>query len=1177
MPVSVLKLLGNRVFASRLYYVLLLVVLASSSSRAGEPRTGTYLETDGREVPVAFDVDVLVLGGTGAAVAAAQEARKAGAETLLLAPYTYLGEDLAATLRLELNPDEKIDDPLATEIYVDPQTDADAPANPYLFLDSRHRLMPEYGIQGHEPDRKRLLYDRNADHKRSRLQSNGDATIFLDFGRPRAFGQISLLSGRHPKNIDYIVDTVSFFQSDDKRYWKPLATDVRVTAPPRGAPWGNAHTFSCGNPVLARYVKIEVRQHPDAQRMLLSELVVFPDRRFGTVRHLPSNDLSRSASGIRQRETAKNLPRPLHVKKVLDEALLRAKVPFLYGTRPTSLLKTRDGRVAGVLVANRAGRQAVLARKIIYAPVDYPYGTMPTGTLEFRVIGGEPVKIKPSKFDWMVGVRVEMVGNPYRGPWPNMAETASDRFPLLRYVFEISDKARESIARRDLRILNRIESDIRSAVYHPDIQFTSDRIFIETRKNSDSRVAALPSSWTVLCEGRPVTGIAAGRLAGEAAAKEAIASRNPESGPFSVTPLPGIPEEAGCSDNQVPEQAKLGEMLDGLKPHESPTKRLAIGPERFPVLGRYEVLVVGGGTSGAPAAIASGRAGAETAVIEYLHEFGGIGTAGAISVYWHGHREGFTAEVLDGKSSWNIRHKMNWWDGQLRRAKVDTFRGALACGTIFEQEGSGRTVRGIMVATVDGPGMILAQNVIDATGNADIAAAADAKTRYAGDDQLAIQGAGLPPLDLGASYTNTDYYFVDENDIFDVMHVFLYGKRKFHDSFDIAKMIGSRERRRVVGDYTLTVRDHINKRTFSDTVMRAASNYDSHGTLTDTAIYFPGTYSRVNVSNVPYRCSLPRGLDGILVAGLGTSADRDAVPLIRMQPDLQNQGYALGYAAATAVRDGVTVRDVDIKKVQKHLVEKGNLPPSVLADRDCFETSRDEIEKIVKNLSGGYEGVSILLGHPEVSRELLRRALETVPENKKIYYASVLAAIGDASGASVLRDEVRRYEKWDDGPGWVRPTRGGHGFRFTELARTILLLGKIRDREAVPLIAEKLSMRRGLGRPTSFRACIQALGWIGDPGAVESLEEFLSLPGRKGNWITVEDVYRTADLHELLRSSENRIEAMHELMAAEALCRCGDPNRIGIDILQHYADDVRGFYSRYASKVLRSLETAQYQ
>ena len=54
------------------------------------------------------------------------------------------------------------------------------------------------------------------------------------------------------------------------------------------------------------------------------------------------------------------------------------------------------------------------------------------------------------------------------------------------------------------------------------------------------------------------------------------------------------------------------------------------------------------------------------------------------------------------------------------------------------------------------------------------------------------------------------------------------------------------------------------------------------------------------MTHTPYRCLLPKGMDGILVIGIGLSAHCDAIPSIRMQPGVQNLGYAAGVAAAMA-------------------------------------------------------------------------------------------------------------------------------------------------------------------------------------------------------------------------------------------------------------------------------------
>ena len=68
-----------------------------------------------RTVPAAYEVDVVVIGGSTGAVAAAQAAAQKGAHVFLAAPYPYLGEDMTATLRLWLEDGEVPDTPLARE------------------------------------------------------------------------------------------------------------------------------------------------------------------------------------------------------------------------------------------------------------------------------------------------------------------------------------------------------------------------------------------------------------------------------------------------------------------------------------------------------------------------------------------------------------------------------------------------------------------------------------------------------------------------------------------------------------------------------------------------------------------------------------------------------------------------------------------------------------------------------------------------------------------------------------------------------------------------------------------------------------------------------------------------------------------------------------------------------
>ena len=296
-------------------------------------------------------------------------------------------------------------------------------------------------------------------------------------------------------------------------------------------------------------------------------------------------------------------------------------------------------------------------------------------------------------------------------------------------------------------------------------------------------------------------------------------------------------------------------------------------------------------------------------VLEYLHGLGGVGTLGLISSYYHGNRVGFTAEIEEGMKvmnpagvsgrAWNVEHKMELYRRMLRQAGADIWYGVLGSGAFVED---GR-VKGVVVATPDGRGVVLAKCVVDATGNADIAAAAGAECVLTDDTHIAIQGSGLPPRELGSSYTNTDYTFIDDSDVMDIWRSFVLGREKFKNAYDMGQLLDTRERRQIVGDFCLSPIDIYKRRTFPDTIVIAMSNFDSHGYTVHPAFFIRPPDREGMVADVPYRCLLPKGLDGILVTGLGVSAHRDAMPVIRMQPDIQNQGYAAGVAAAMVARD----------------------------------------------------------------------------------------------------------------------------------------------------------------------------------------------------------------------------------------------------------------------------------
>jgi len=64
---------------------------------------------------------------------------------------------------------------------------------------------------------------------------------------------------------------------------------------------------------------------------------------------------------------AQSPPTPMHVKSTLAQALLDGRVEFLLESYPTDVLRDGQGTLAGVVIGNRSGRQAIVAKTIVDA------------------------------------------------------------------------------------------------------------------------------------------------------------------------------------------------------------------------------------------------------------------------------------------------------------------------------------------------------------------------------------------------------------------------------------------------------------------------------------------------------------------------------------------------------------------------------------------------------------------------------------------------------------------------------------------------------------------------------------------------------------------------------------------------------------------------------------------
>lgn len=1143
--------------------------------------TGIQAETktvceSARQIPIAYEVDVVVVGGSAAGVAAAVEAAKNGASVFLAAPRPYLGEDLCAPYRLWLEPGEEPNTPFTQALFAEPKI-ITPPGKGIPFRYQADRESAEIHRDTTPPS---ILSDgKGTGASNQSVQYNGDVEITADAGESRRLEKVHVMAYQRPG--DFSVESVAVSISDDKQTWTEIAVILNSKLEE-----GNFEetpidlSISIGK--NARYVRFTIKKGSDAKRILLGEII------------LESEALQTGNSG-----NVRIPPTPMQVKSTLDKALLDAGVQFLYSCYATDLLFDRNGAIAGIAMVNRSGRQAVIAKTVIdampraeVARWTAEFQPYPTGPQTFKrvVIGGEPAK----------------TDNVQSRVLPSKVHANSREYTAVEYTLSIpmSDGSFASFAQAD-----QTARDLTWQSGQVDASETLFQVPPDPIKGKKSVQGEWPGAETVdldafrpeksdrlyLLNGcvdisreaaeqllRPLNLIAVGARIGKAAALQSKEIPKPEG-----VNIPG-------SNSSGSLQGEVRELLSGVRPVSENVPAIPTGERGLPVLGEYDVVVIGGGTGGAPAGIGAARQGAKTLVVEYLNGLGGIGTLGLIGKYYFGYREGFTKEIDDGvialdkenaleRGGWNVEDKMEWYRRELRKAGADIWFGGLGAGA-YVVDGK---VKGVVIVTPQGRGVVLCDVTIDSTGSADIAIAAGSQYDFTGAEHAALQGTGLPPRQPGASYTNTDYTFVDDSDPVDLWHSFVIAKEKFAGAYDLGQIVDTRERRRIIGDFIISPLDILNHRTYSDTVNIAYSNFDTHGYTVHPEFLLKSPDQEGIHANTPYRALLPKGLDGIIVTGLGISAHRDAIPILRMQACIQNQGYAMGVAASMAAKEGKGTREIDLKALQKHLVEKGNLPASVLSDTDSYPIPKERVAEAIQNASNDYQDLPILLAQPETSVPLLREAYRSAVEvekkvedstrskliqpgasditNPKLIYAHILGMLGDPTGSQSLLDTVAPQE-WDEG--WRFTGMGQFGGSVSHLDSLIIALGRTRDSRALPVILEKVKSLSANDAFSHHRAAAMALESLGDPKAAKPLADLLRKPNMSGYAFT--DINKAIESTPKGYSNDNstREKTLRELVLARALYRCGDYEGLGEKILRDYERDLRGHLARHAHAVL---------
>lgn len=417
------------------------------------------------------------------------------------------------------------------------------------------------------------------------------------------------------------------------------------------------------------------------------------------------------------------------------------------------------------------------------------------------------------------------------------------------------------------------------------------------------------------------------------------------------------------------------------------------------------MLVVGAGCAGTVAALAAARAGASTLVVERCGFAGGYitGVVGASLDGFVDLRSGlpivgglafdlaraaastnargdfastrfrFNAEV--GQSQSNLDRATIHFDIEMFKLEADRLlqdSGArlLYHSVVADAIAEGDRVTGVVVANKGGLGVVKPKTIVDASGDADVAAFAGASYaqdldaqqpmslhfRIAGfqaspevraqcgavlaearaDGRLLMYGGPwMAPLGPGEYYFNATRFAGNGVDPDDLSAAEIQGRKDARLMFDLFKervpafkdayfvtsgpVVGVRETRRIKGDRTLTIEDVRDSIAYEDAVCLGGWWLDRHPV--GSSGYHEHVITRPY--DISYGTLIPQGLSNVWVAGRCHSADSAALASSRVTLTCMGMGQAAGLAAATAARENRGSRDLDVRSLQRELVALG--------------------------------------------------------------------------------------------------------------------------------------------------------------------------------------------------------------------------------------------------------------
>lgn len=380
-------------------------------------------------------------------------------------------------------------------------------------------------------------------------------------------------------------------------------------------------------------------------------------------------------------------------------------------------------------------------------------------------------------------------------------------------------------------------------------------------------------------------------------------------------------------------------------------------PEEFvPLRERVSVLVAGAGTAGIQTLQALCEAGIESAAVDLCALPGGTRSLGMVMSYWHGHKKGRNEAIDQKVHAVEAEYRLPSNGAEIlvhnaltQKMEEHFYFHTIVCGA----KKSGRRVESLYLCDFGGLFRIEADIMVDATGDG-IAAYLSGASYMLGDERdgniqtFSTWGENLwKRKNFMENRFHGDWDMADMDSYEDLLRCMYLGQ---HDNSDLrySPLMTVRESRRIRGDYVLTLDDIWDEKVFEDTICVTLTPFDYHGK--GSSIFDDMELAKFNGkeqrARIPYRCYIAADLDNMLVTAKAFSSTRDANSIGRMNPDLRHAGYAVGLCAAQAIRQGVLIREIDIRPVQEALSAQGILPEwtFVQAEQPSAETLMEQWE-----------------------------------------------------------------------------------------------------------------------------------------------------------------------------------------------------------------------------------------